>query len=104
MNLVGDVLLALASFALRTQFLNKAVFYGRIGVMLCPEDVQLREIYAYALLLEGRASDAAKILEGAASDSRNIAFLRMSVLMQEQQLSGKRDDAINAYLRWERMQ
>ncbi|WP_420963879.1 hypothetical protein [Brucella sp. IR073] len=99
-DLAADVLLMLSSFALRTQFLDKAIFYGRIGVELYPEDVRLREAYAYALLLDGKTNEAADALREQTLNSRNIAFLRMKLLMQDEKPPGECRNAISTYLRW----
>ncbi|WP_147272281.1 hypothetical protein [Phyllobacterium salinisoli] len=101
MDIVADVLLMLSSFALRTQFLEKATFYSRVGVALYPEDVRLREIYAYALLVDGKIAEAKDALESITSNSRNVAFLRMKILLQLSPPSGERQNAIKIYLRKE---
>ncbi|WP_273795103.1 hypothetical protein [Brucella intermedia] len=99
MSVTADVLLVLSSLALRMQFLRKAICYARIGVSLFPDDIRLREIYAFALLLDGNMEEAEQVIDAVETESRNIAYLRVQTSMQIVSGSHEKRDAIRTYLR-----
>lgn len=76
MSIVSDTLYVLSALSLRGQFVEKALIYGKTGIALFPQDVRLFETYAYALLLSGQDEEAARVLNNAPDQTRNIAYLK----------------------------
>lgn len=102
MRLAADILLLLSSFSIRTQFLAKAVQYGRAGVSMFPDDVRLRELYAYALYLEGRNKEAIEVIRPVTQPTPNVEFLKARLAFCDKQSASERSAAIRSYLRSER--
>jgi hypothetical protein len=102
MDLTADILLMLCSFSLRVQFIAKAVVYGRVGVSMFPQDIRLREIYAYALLLNSQADEAFAVIGNVTKVTRNIAFLNVCVALQRTKSATNRQKAVRSYLNPER--
>lgn len=101
MFLAADVLLLLSSFSIRTQFIVKAVQYGRAGVVLFPDDLRLREIYAYALCLDGSFDEAAEIIGPVTQSTPNVEFLKLRLAFHGDRAANERSAAIRSYLKLE---
>ncbi|MCP1846114.1 hypothetical protein ACVIHI_009107 [Bradyrhizobium sp. USDA 4524] len=101
-SLAADVLLLLSSFSLRGQFIAKAVLYGRVGVSMFPDDLRLREIYTYALYLDGRIDEAIDVIQSAQVDTPNVSFLKMRLALHASKPASERRAAVRSYLKAER--
>ena len=102
MNLAADTLLLLCSLSVQMQFISKAILYGRVGVYLFPDDVRLREIYAYSLLLDGKIEEASHIVSEMSEETRNIAYLKSRIgLLEPDDISNAREQ-LRLYLRMEK--
>ena len=98
MDITADILLMLAAFSLKTQFIAKAAIYGRVGMALFPEDYRFREVLAYALLLDGKHEEATAVIDETQQDTRNIAYLKARLLMLGNHTMAERQNALRAYL------
>jgi len=98
MNVTADILLMLAAFSLKAQFIAKAVIYGRAGLALFPEDRRFREVLAYALFLAGELENSAAVAGEARRDTRNFAYVRARLAMLSGCSGAEGQSAIRAYL------
>ena len=101
MNLAADTLFVLCSFSVRMHFISKAIIYGRAGIHLFPDDVRLHEIYAHALLLDGRAEEASHILSKVQEPTRNTAYLNARISLQDTNNELSAQDQLRLYLQME---
>ncbi|WP_173932905.1 hypothetical protein [Chelativorans sp. Marseille-P2723] len=99
MGITADVLLMLTAFSLKTKFFAKAIIYGRAGVALYPEDNRFREALAYGLLLEGETEEAAAVVSTIHRQTRNLAYLKAQLAMNEGHSEPERQEALRTYLR-----
>lgn len=99
MNILADILLLLSSYSLRTNFVRKAVHYAKAGFDMFPDDLRLREIYAYALLMDDQVDEAERVASGNAEPSSNIAYvLARVVLLKGDATREQRKQALQKYL------
>lgn len=102
MNLAADTLLLLCSLSVRLRFISKAVLYGRVGMYLFPDDIRLREIYAYSLLLDGKTEEALHVLSETDEKTPNIAYLKARISLQDTSNSLNARDELRLYLQMEK--
>jgi len=101
MDITADTLAMLAAFSLKAQFVAKAATYARAGRALYPDDHRFVELLGYALLLDGKADEAAPVIGEARRETRNIAYLKASLSMLGDGPAAERQNALRAYLRME---
>ena len=95
----ADTLLVFTSFSIRSGLLWKAETYGRLGLALFPEDDRIREMYAFALLLNQKFSELSSILAGAQRPSKNFAYItaRLEMLTGSSEAAGS--EALRNFLK-----
>lgn len=98
MDIAAEILLMLTAFSLKTQFITKAVIYGRAGAALYPEDHRFREMLGYALLLDGKLQEAAAVVGEGPHDTCNLAYLKSRLLMLGDHSTAERQEALRTYL------
>ncbi|WP_424978257.1 hypothetical protein [Leisingera sp. S232] len=95
----ADTLLIFTSFSIRSGLLWKAETYGRLGLAMFPEDDRIREMYAYALLLNQKFSELSSVLGDARRPSRNFAYVKARLEMLTGSSDAARSEAVRSFLR-----
>jgi len=98
MDIAAEILLMLTAFSLKTQFVTKAIIYGRAGMALYPEDHRFREMLGYALLLDGKPQEAAEVVGETPHDTCNLAYLKSRFFMLGDYSTAERQEALRTYL------
>lgn len=81
MKKVADVLYLMATFSVRTAYVDKAEVYARIGYELYPNDRRIVEIYAYVLLLRQEFDEVDAVLSQQDFSTPNLEFLKSRLFM-----------------------
>lgn len=100
MRRAADVLYLLATFSIRTNFLDKALIYAKSGYQLFSADSRMVEIYAYTLLLKGDYVTADEVLQSTTKTSRNLLFLRTRTAIVLGRPENEIQATIRAYLQF----
>lgn len=79
MKKAADVLYLLATYSVRSGFVEKASAYAEVGTRLFPHDLRLLEIYVHLLILGRHYDEAEKVLGATTFSSRNLEYLRSRV-------------------------
>ena len=95
----ADTLLLFTSFSIRSDLIWKAETYGRIGLTLFPEDDRIRDMYAYALLLNQKFSELSSVLGDAKCPSKNFAYVKARLEMLTSSNDNARSEAVRSFLK-----
>ncbi len=81
MRKAADILYLLSTYAIKGQFVEKALIYSQSGHHLFPQDTRLLETYVFSLLLNGNYEKAEDVLKSTDIRSQNLDFLRLRLSM-----------------------
>ncbi|MEO0624502.1 MAG: hypothetical protein AAF183_20130 [Pseudomonadota bacterium] len=95
MKKAADILYLLATYSVRSGFLDKASAYAEVGIRLFPRDQRLLEIHIYLLVLCRHYAEAEQALAATRLSSRNLEYLRSRVAM----LTSQPQSVVQACLR-----
>lgn len=98
MKNVADVLYLLATFSVRSGFLEKATVYASAGRKLFPSDPRQHELYAYSLMLRKNYPEAQAAVQDTDLSTPNLEYLRSRIAILQDKPKGEIQTCLRRYL------